>query len=301
MPLNLQELPRLRDSLSYVYIEHAIVDRKQNALEFIQEDGRTLIPIAALCVLMLGPGTSLSHAAVKCLMENGCLIVWVGEDGTRCYAQGMGETHRAYHLLRQAELSCDPQKREEVVRRMYQWRFQEILSPELSLNQIRGKEGVRVRELYAKASRQYGVAWNGRSYDRGNWESANTINRALSAANALMNGICHAAIVSGGYSPALGFIHTGRMLSFVYDIADLYKPEISIPVAFETVAESDQNIESRVRARCRERMTEQKLIGRILPDIDKLLEIPENIEMQYNLDPPSELWKELVSNDRYDS
>lgn len=301
MPINLHELPRLRDSLSYHYIEHAIVDRKQNAIEYIQEEGRTLVPVAAISLIMLGPGTSLSHAALKVLMENGCSILWVGEDGIRCYGQGLGETRRSYHLIRQAELVCDPSAREKVVRRMYRLRFTEGLEEGLSLAQIRGKEGVRMREAYAQASQTFGVPWHGRRYDRGDWGHADTINRTLSAANALLNGICHAAIVVGGYSPALGFIHTGRMLSFVYDIADLYKTEITIPAAFETVAESELKTESRVRALCRARFKEARLLQRILPDIDDLLDIPEDVEESFALDPPSELWKELFTNDCHDS
>ncbi len=301
MPINLHDLPRLRDSLSYHYIEHAIVDRKQNAIEYIQADGRTLVPIASISLIMLGPGTSLSHAAMKVLMENDCSILWVGEDRIRCYGQGLGETRRAYHLIRQAELVCDSTAREKVVRNMYAMRFAERLEQGLSLAQIRGKEGVRVRQAYAHASEKYGVPWHGRRYDRSNWGHADTINRTLSAANALMNGICHAAIVAGGYSPALGFVHTGRMLSFVYDIADLYKTELSIPAAFEVVAESEEKTESRVRTLCRQRFKEAKLLKRILPDIDHLLEIPENVEDSFALDPPSALWKELFSHDRYDS
>jgi len=301
MTLNLHELPRLRDSLTYHYIEHAIVDRKQNAIEYIQESGRTLVPVASISLIMLGPGTSLSHAAMKVLMENGCSVLWVGEDGMRCYGQSLGETRRAYHLIRQAELVCDPAAREHVVRRMYQMRFDELLDQGLSLNQIRGKEGVRVRIAYAQASAKFGVPWHGRRYDRSNWDFGDTINRTLSAANALLNGICHSAILAGGFSPALGFVHTGRMLSFVYDIADLYKTEFSIPAAFETVAESTVNTVSRVRTLCRERFRDAQLMQRILPDIDRLLNIPEDVEGSYSLDPPSELWKELFSHDYNDS
>ena len=301
MPINLHELPRMRDSLSYHYIEHAIVDRKQNAIEYIQEEGRTLVPVASISLIMLGPGTSLSHAAMKVLMENGCSVLWVGEDNIRCYGQGLGETRRAFHLLRQAELVCDPTLREKVVRKMYQYRFNEQLEEGLTLNQIRGKEGVRIRQAYARASEEFDVPWHGRRYDRTNWSFGDTINRTLSAANALLNGICHAAIVAGGYSPAMGFVHTGRMLSFVYDIADLYKTELTIPAAFETVSESDVKTHSRVRVLCRERFKETHLLQRILPDIDKLLEIPEDVEASFALDPPSELWKELFAHDRHDT
>ncbi len=301
MTVNIQELPRLRDSLSYLYIEKAIVERSQNAIEFIQEEGRIHVPVAALSAILLGPGTSISHAAIKCLAENGCSIVWVGEDAIRCYAQGLGETRKSYHMIRQAELVCDPKKREHVVRNMYQMRFDELLPEGLSLNQIRGMEGVRVRKAYKSASNEFNVPWSGRQYNRFDWDKADIVNRTLSAANALLNGICHAAIVTGGYSPALGFVHTGRMQSFVYDIADLYKTEITIPSTFETVAKGLENTESRVRERCREMFSEKKLLKRILQDVDNLLEIKDDFERSFQLDPPSELWKELFADDRYDT
>ena len=297
---DLHELPKLRDSLSYLYVEHALVERKDSAVEFIDKEGRTMIPAAALSVLMLGPGTNVTHAAIKVLAESGCTIVWTGEDATRCYAQGMGETRKAYHLLRQAELSSDSGKRMQVVLRMYRKRFGDNLDPSLSLPQIRGLEGVRVREAYAHASRAYNVPWEGRRYDRTAWAGSDPINRALSAANALLNGICHAGIVSGGYSPALGFIHTGKQLSFVYDIADLYKAELTIPVAFKAVGESGTDVERRVRTACREKFRETKLLARILPDIDDLLGISseEQVTEEGDVDEdpafPEPLWSPVA-------
>lgn len=279
MSQDLHILPKLRDSLSYLYVEHAVVQRQQYAIEVLDENGRILVPVASLCLLMLGPGTSITHPAVQILAANGCSIIWVGQDGTRFYAWGTGETHKGYRLLRQAALVSDPIARQEVVLRMYRRRFDQDLDPQLTLPQIRGLEGVRVREAYAEASRTYNVPWQGRQYDRTNWHNADPINRALSAANALLNGICHVAIVSGGYSPTLGFIHTGRYLSFVYDIADLYKTEITIPVAFEVVGQSPEKVESRVRQACRERFRQVNLLGRILPDIDSLLGLKANEDL----------------------
>ncbi|HUS69605.1 MAG TPA: type I-E CRISPR-associated endonuclease Cas1e [Anaerolineae bacterium] len=292
---DLHELPKLRDSMSYLYLEHGRIEQKYKAVEFLDEEGRTMIPAAGLTVLMLGPGTSITHAAVRALADNGCLIVWCGEDGMRCYAQGGGETRRAYHLLRQAELVSESQKRLAVVLRMYGLRFGGQLDDSLSLPQVRGLEGVRVREAYADASRAYGVEWKGRRYDRASWGRGDPINRALSAANALLNGVCHAAIVSGGYSPALGFIHTGKQLSFVYDIADLYKVDVTIPVAFQVVGESTEAVEPRVRQTCREVFKEHRLLGRILPDIDWLLQIPQEVlsageEADSDGAKPEELW-----------
>jgi len=295
---DLHELPKLRDSLSYLYVEHAVLNQKDHAIEYIRQDeGRVMIPVAALSVLMLGPGTHITHAAIRTLADNGCSVVWVGEEGTKFYAQGGGETRRSFHTLRQAELSCDPQKRLEVVRHMYQMRFPEILDPSLSLEQIRGMEGARVRSVYYQSSKKYGVPWHGRSYDRGDWGNSDPINRALSAANALLNSLCHTAIVSGGYSPALGFIHTGKQLSFVYDVADLYKAEITIPLAFKLVSESKEKVEARTRAACREKFRETKLLERILPDIDTLLHIDpqETYLVDYDNDPalPGPLWDDI--------
>lgn len=304
---DLHELPKLRDSLSYLYLEHVRIQQKHRAVECIDKEGRTMIPAAALSVLMLGPGTVITHAAVKALADNGCLVVWCGEDGTRCYAQGGGETRKAYHLLKQAQLVSDPQKRLQVALRMYRHRFGGDPDPDLDLFQIRGKEGARVRNAYAEASRTYGVEWHGRRYDRRSWNSGDPVNRALSAAHALLNGLCHTAIVSGGYSPALGFIHTGKQLSFVYDVADLYKVEVTIPLAFRIVAESKEKIGPRVREACRGAFKEHRLLKRILPDIDYLLGISEEVLAageEADSDParPEPLWSlppSLVLEERH--
>jgi CRISP-associated protein Cas1 len=298
MPIHdLHELPKLRDSLSYVYVEHAIVQKHDQGIETVDKEGKVHIPVAAISLLLLGPGTSITHGAINVLAENGCSVMWVGEETTKFYAQGIGETRSAQRLLKQAELICDPQKRTEVVLRMYRFRFEEDLDPGLSLDQIRGHEGVRVRTAYTMNSRRFGVQWRGRRYDRGNWGAADPVNRALSAANALLNGMSHAAILSGGYSPAMGFIHTGLQLSFVYDVADLYKTEITIPTAFEAASRGGEKIEARVREMCRERFRERKLLARMIPDMDMLMGIAPGADApaDYDADPglPAPLWSAL--------
>ncbi len=299
--IDLHELPKLRDSLSYLYVEHAVIERSDSAIAVLRKDGSMHVPAAALCVLMLGPGTSVTHAAIKILADNGVTILWTGEEMTRFYAWGTGETRKSHHLLRQSELVSNLEKRTEVVLRMYHKRFDHQLDSSLSLAQIRGYEGVRMKEAYAQASQKYGTEWKGRVYDRQNWNSGDPINRALSAANSLLNSICHAAIVSGGYSPALGFIHTGKQLSFVYDIADLYKTEITIPVAFEMTAKYPTSPESYTRRACRERFRETRLLERILPDIDELLDAQKiNPEFdQLDSDPamPTALWDALLEEE----
>ncbi|MHB8629128.1 MAG: type I-E CRISPR-associated endonuclease Cas1e [Aggregatilineales bacterium] len=267
---DLHILPKVRDGWSYLYVEHAKIEQDNKAIKIIDRDGTTAVPCAALSLLMLGPGTSISHAAVHIIAESGCMVAWTGEQAVRFYAVGMGETRSASNLLRQAELHADPALRLTVVRHMYEMRFPEKLEPTLTLQQIRGKEGVRVRDLYAHWSRETEVEWNGRAYKQNDWNKAEPINRALSAATSCLYGVAHAAIVAGGYSPALGFIHTGKMLSFVYDIADLYKADIAIPVAFQCTAAGEKKLETRVRRMCRDQIRMERMLDRILEDLSAL-------------------------------
>lgn len=296
---DLHTLPKLRDSLSYLYVDRAVIQRYRQSVEFVDELGRVAIPIASLSVLFLGPGTSITHEAVKLLAQNGCSIIWSGENVTHFYAQGAGETRNGSRVMKQAALVSDHSSRLEVARRMYEFRFGEVLDPESTLEQLRGKEGVRMRNAYRNIGRRYGIRWKGRRYDRQEWDAADTINRALSSANALLNGICHAAIVSSGYAPGLGFIHTGKTLSFVYDIADLYKTEITIPIAFQATALGRENVDLEVRRRCREKFRELKLLERIIPDIDNLLRITDELGQDYDSDGalPGPLISELDLTD----
>lgn len=289
---NLNELPKFRDGLSYLYVEHAVVEQEAKAIALYQQEGVVMVPVAALSTLLLGPGTRVTHAAIKALAEGGCSVLWVGEDMGRFYASGAGETRSSTHLLRQAEAWADPVTHLEVVVRLYRYRFPEPLSKGLTLQQIRGMEGVRVRDTYAYWSRETGVPWRGRNYQRGSWGAADPVNRALSSGAAFLYGLCHAAIVSAGYSPALGFIHTGKQLSFVYDIADLYKAELLIPTAFQTVAEADTQIESRLRQTLRERTKEVRLLERAVNDLHRLFTSDGEAGSEYAADGarPGALW-----------
>ncbi|HPS00669.1 MAG TPA: type I-E CRISPR-associated endonuclease Cas1e [Candidatus Sumerlaeota bacterium] len=295
-PINPQDLPRFSDKLSYLYVEHAVVDQEEHAIALYRQDGISLMPVAALGVLLLGPGTKVTHQAVHSLSENGCLVLWIGEHGVRYYAQGMGLARSARNLQRQASLASHPVTRLKVVVRMYCKRFKEPMDPGMTLQQLRGREGIRVREAYAHASAEYGVPWNGRSYKRDSWENADPVNRALSCANSCLYGLVHAAILCGGYSPGLGFIHCGKQLSFVYDIADLYKEHLTIPAAFRIAAESPLDIETRIRRTLRDVFRGEKLMERILPDIASVLGMGRNEQEQeleeYGEDAalPAEWW-----------
>lgn len=286
-------LPKFRDSLSYLYLEHGNIDKHEQSIAFYDSNGITPVPASSLAVLMLGPGTRITHAAISTLADNNCLLIWCGEENVRFYACGTGGTRSSAPLLLQARLASDEVARLQVVKRMYQMRFLEDVDPSLTIEQLRGREGIRVRDSYAQASKKYGVVWSGRSYDRQDWRSGDPVNRALSAANSCLYGLCHAAILSAGYSPAIGFIHTGKQLSFVYDVADLYKADLTIPLAFQMAINPPNEMERQVRLRLRDIFRETKLVQRVIPDIK--LALGDEISDENSLldgDPamPTELW-----------
>jgi CRISPR-associated protein Cas1 len=292
---DLRQLPKLRDSLSYLYVEHCRVDREAYAIALHDAEGRTQVPCASLALLMLGPGTTITHAAIAALADNNCLVAWCGEEGVRFYACGTGGTRSAAPLLHQARLVSQTEARLQVAARMYQMRFQEEPDPNLTLEQLRGWEGRRVRDAYARASAETGLPWHGRSYTRDAWGQADPVNRALSAANSCLYGICHAAILSLGFSPALGFIHTGKQLSFVYDVADLYKTVVTIPVAFRCTAEGELDLERRTRLACRDVFQELQLLPRLAEEIPRALGMRrEEAEQLFAVDQdmalPGSLW-----------
>ena len=272
MPRRLYEVPRFEDRWSHLYVEHCRVDQDANGLSAHDKDGITRIPIDQLSLLMLGPGTSLTHAAMRVLAEDSCLVAWVGEQGVRLYAHSTGATFSSRRIQVQARLVSDPAARLGVARRMYRLRFDEPTREDLGLEQLRGMEGIRVRKCYTELAREHGVEWRGRVYDQDDWDAGDPINRALSTANACLYGVCHAAIVSVGLSPALGFIHRGRMLSFVYDVADLYKTEVTLPVAFRLTAASPIDLEGEVRRSCRDYIQQKGIIRRVLPDIERVFD-----------------------------
>lgn len=287
---NLQELPKFRDGLSYLYLEQARIERDQNGIAFLNQDGFTRVPAAGLATLLLGPGTSVTFAAIQALARNGCTVQWVGQDGSRYYAGGLGETRSSRNLMRQALAWANQDAHLIVVKRMYQMRFPDKLDPNLSLKQIRGLEGVRVRTVYQRASEESSVPWHGRNYQRGAWGDADPINRALSAGAACLYGVSHAGIVSSGYSPALGFVHTGKQLSFVFDVADLYKADLLIPTAFRIAAEGADKIEPRMRTALREAIRTSKLLEHVVSDLHALFDGLELDEYDQDFAAPGGLW-----------
>jgi CRISPR-associated protein Cas1 len=268
---NLQEIPKFEDKWSFLYFEKGHIHLHLKSIGFYYLEKVVPIPVETINLLLLGPGTTITHEAIKRISECRCLVAWTGEQGVRFYSSGYAGTYSSKNLLEQARLFSDEEKRLEVVIRMYQKRFTGPLPENITIEQLRGKEGYRVRQTYSEFAEKYNIEWHGRNYDQGSWNNSDPVNKALSAGNATLYGIVHAAILASGFSPAIGFIHTGKQLSFVYDIADLYKTEFTIPLAFKCVSESSEHIEKEVRQSLRDEFKKEKLMKRIIPDIKEVL------------------------------
>lgn len=262
----------LKNRISMIFIKYGQIDVKDGAFVIIDKEGiRKHIPVGSITCLMLEPGTRISHAAIKLAAQVGTLIVWVGEAGVRLYSSGQPGGARSDKLLFQAKLALDDDLRLKIVRKMYKLRFGESPPERRSVQQLRGIEGSRVRALYKLMADQYNIKWYGRKYDVKDWDKGDVVNRCISAANACLYGITEAAILAAGYAPAVGFIHTGKPLSFVYDIADIYKFDTVVPAAFKVASTSPANPDRAVRLACRDSFRETKILKKIIPMIEDVL------------------------------
>lgn len=277
-PISLPSLPRATDRLTFLYAEHCVVHRKDNAITLQNEKGTVHVPASTLLVLMLGPGASVSHQALLVMSECGSTVVWVGESGVRYYAHGRSLAQSNRLLVTQAYKVSHRRERLEVARRMYEMRFSTEDVASLTMQQLRGREGARMRRLYREQSKQTGVPWSGRRYNPDDFLDADPVNQALSVANTCLYGVVHAVICALGCSPGLGFVHQGHEKSFVYDIADLYKAEISIPLAFRIAAEDVADIPAITRRRMRDTMFSNRVVERCVHDIQSLLGVENQVE-----------------------
>lgn len=286
---DLHGLPQIRDRLSFLYLERCVINRQDGAITVTDARGVVHIPAASTGVLLFGPGTQVTHRAMELIGDSGASVVWVGEHGVRYYAHGRALTQSSRLLIRQAQLVSNIRRRLDVARHMYQIRFPGEDVSRLTMQQLRGREGARVRSVYRDLAKKTGIEWSGRDYDPTDFSASDVVNMALSAANACLYGVIHSVIVALGCSPALGFIHTGHQRSFVYDIADLYKSSISIPIAFEVASENPEDVGKTTRHRVRDAISDGKILEEAVRDIRNLLLDRDEISEQADVEVMS-LW-----------
>ncbi|KXS36373.1 type I-E CRISPR-associated endonuclease Cas1e [Modicisalibacter tunisiensis] len=262
-----------KDRMSMIFVGMGQIDVRDGAFVVIDEVNgeRMHIPVGSVACLLLEPGTRVSHAAVKLASVVGTLLIWVGDAGVRLYSAGQPGGARSDKLLYQAQLALDDTLRLKVVRKMFELRFGEPPPSRRSVEQLRGMEGARVRKTYQLLAKQYGLKWQGRRYDPTQWDASDVANQCLSAATACLYGITEAAVLAAGYAPAIGFLHTGKPLSFVYDIADIVKFETVVPAAFRVAARNPPMPEREVRIACRDAFKQTRLLQRLIPMIEEVL------------------------------
>lgn len=278
------------DRISFLYVERATVNRDGNALTITDQRGVAHVPATQLAVLLLGPGTRVTYAAVALLGDAGASTVWVGERGVRFYASGRPPAKSSRMAELQAAIVSNQRKRLECAKRMYDLRFPGEDLTGLSMAKLRGREGARMKRVYAEEAARTGVYWDRRSYNPSDFDSSTPINQALTAASAALYGIAHAVITGMGFVPALGVIHTGTDRSFVYDIADLYKAEIAIPAAFDAVAREEGQPSVVVRRIVRDAVVEKRLMQRMVRDLKYVMSVPDG---ELFSDAELLLWSEL--------
>ena len=267
-------LPRVGDSLSFLYLD---------AVRVVQDDtgvcgrvglsgggDRVYLPTAALSCVLLGPGTSITQPALATFARHGTTVVCAGSGAVRAYAGIQPGSLTTEWLERQVRAWTDDNERLAVATRMYERRFDAELPPGTNLAQLRGLEGQRLKALYRMLAQKYRITRFRRNYDPDAWDTQDPVNLALSAANVCLYGVVHSALLALGCSPALGFIHYGTQHAFVYDIADLYKAKITIPLAFSHHASTQP--EKAVRRHLREKFRLFRLLPRIVTDIQYLLD-----------------------------
>ncbi|MGY1583833.1 type I-E CRISPR-associated endonuclease Cas1e [Streptomyces sp. MN13] len=266
-----RQLTRTAERTSFIYLERCTVHRDANAITAQDAEGTTHIPSAIINTLLLGPGTRITHQAMSVLGETGAAVCWVGEQGVRYYASGRALSRSSALAEAQARQWANMRSRLAVARGMYRMRFPDEDPAGLTRHELLGREGKRLKDCYRAEAARTGVPWHGRRYTPGDFTSGDAVNQAVTAAAQCMYGIAHAVVTSLGCSPALGFVHSGHELSFVLDIADLYKTEIGIPLAFDVAAQGEEDVGSRTRRALRDRINETSLLSRCVHDIKQLL------------------------------
>lgn len=268
-----ESLPQVKDKYPFIYLERGRLEIDDSSIKWIDSTNNVVpLPVATLNALLLGPGTTITHDAVRTATAANCAICWVGEDSLLFYAAGFLPTADTRNLKRQIELSAEPKKAIEVARAMFARRFPDADLTGKNLAEMMGMEGQRVRALYVAKAEQYQVGWKGRQFTPGKFETSDLTNQILTSTNAALYGILCSAVHSMGYSPHIGFIHSGSPLPFVYDLADLYKEHLCIDLAFSLTRDlAGRYDKHKVAGAFRQRVIEMDLLAKIGDDIADLL------------------------------
>lgn len=268
-----ESLPQVKDKYPFIYLEHGRLEVDDSSIKWIDAEKNTVpLPVATLNTLLLGPGTTVTHEAVKTAVAANCSLCWVGEDSLLFYAAGFLATSHTRNLRHQLEQAADADKSLDTAKRLFARRFPDADLEGKTLKEMMGMEGYRVRALYQQKAEDYQVGWKGRVFTPGKFEISDITNQVLTANNAALYGILCSAVHSLGYSPHIGFIHSGSPLPFIYDLADLYKEQLCIDLAFALTRDMAGRYEKqKVAAAFRQRVIDMDLLAKLADDIADIL------------------------------
>ncbi len=268
-----ESLPQVKDKYPFLYLERGRLEIDDSSVKWIDADCNVVpIPVATINTLLLGPGTSVTHEAIKTATSANCSISWVGEDSLLFYAAGFLPTADTRNLKLQMTLATDDASSLKVARAMFAKRFPDADLEGKTLNSMMGMEGNRVRALYQQKAEEYGVGWKGRQFTPGKFQVSDLTNQVLTSTNAALYGILCSVVHAMGYSPHIGFIHSGSPLPFVYDLADLYKEQLCIDLAFSLSREMAGRYDKhKVSDEFRKRVISMDLLNQVTSDINDLM------------------------------
>lgn len=265
-------LPQIKDKYPFIYLERGRLEIDDSSIKWIDAEANVVpLPVATLNCLLLGPGSTVTHEAVKIAASANCSICWVGEDSLLFYAAGFLPTADTRNLRQQVELAADPAQALDVAKRFFSRRFPTADLHEKTLQQMMGMEGHRVRATYQEMAERYQVGWKGRQFIPNKFDLSDITNQILTATNAALYGILCSAVHSLGYSPHIGFIHSGSPMPFIYDLADLYKEHLCIDLAFSLTKDmAGIYNKHKVSAAFRKRVIEMDLLAKVAEDIAEM-------------------------------
>lgn len=239
------------------------------------DKGRYTIPFQAISIILLGPGSTVSHDALRLLARHGTALVAVGEDGVRSYTAPPLIADQSILARRQMSAWADPKIRLDIARRMYAWRLGRVF-PHRDIAVLRGIEGARMKESYRLIADQIGIKWHGRRYDRSRPSWNDFPNQALNHVSSAVEAAAAIAVSATSTIPQLGFIHEEPGQSFVLDISDLYRDTVTIPTAFRAAKRAEEfpseNIERLARHGAGKALSKGKIIPDMIERIKKLFE-----------------------------
>lgn len=265
-----QCVPPVSTRWNPIYLEHGRLEVDDSSIKWISsDDGVMRIPVARITTLVMGPGSTVTHAAIAMCARMNTVILWVGDDNLHFYAYGVSVNEKCITTMRHAELYADLECREQIAIKMFKYRFGQEVEGK-SIEQLRGMEGFRVKKMYRELSEEYGVAWIHRnssdmlSHIIGPQDD---INKMITISNFYLYSICLSVCLSMGYLPALGFIHVDGKTPFIYDVADLVKDSF-VRLCFKVYSREGRLIKSVLSDEFKKHVKEKKVIEK-LPNLLK--------------------------------